>query len=214
MVKAAGLTCRYSMMKAYICSPEQLADEAKMLAEAGVDIITIMDSAGTMYPHETTAYVKTLKEKAGIPVGFHGHSNLGLSQANALAAAEAGADEVDGGLLGMARSAGNCATELAVATLSHQGLLDGVDLYKLLRYEDEELIPAMKAYGYHVAVCPEDLILGLSGCHSSFLKMFHQVAQEEQVDVYQLIVRVSAIDRKAPTEELLRRTAAAIKEGR
>ena len=72
----------------------------------------------------------------------------------------------------------------------------------------------MKAYGYHVAVCPEDLILGLSGCHSSFLKMFHQVAQEEQVDVYQLIVRVSAIDRKAPTEELLRRTAAAIKEGR
>lgn len=214
MVKAAGLTCRYSMMKAYICSPEQLAEEAKMLAEAGVDIITIMDSAGTMYPHETTSYVKALKEKAGIPVGFHGHSNLGLSQANALAAAEAGADEVDGGLLGMARSAGNCATELAVATLSHQGLLDGVDLYKLLRYEDEELIPAMKAYGYHVAVCPEDLILGLSGCHSSFLKMFHQVAQEAQVDVYQLIVRVSAIDRKAPTEELLRRTAAAIKEGR
>ena len=40
-----------------------------MLAEAGVDIITIMDSAGTMYPHETTAYVKALKEKAGIPVG-------------------------------------------------------------------------------------------------------------------------------------------------
>jgi len=69
MVKAAGLTCRYSMMKAYICPPEQLADEAKMLAEAGVDIITIMDSAGTMYPHETTAYVKALKEKAGIPVG-------------------------------------------------------------------------------------------------------------------------------------------------
>lgn len=91
MVKAAGLTCRYSMMKAYICSPEQLAEEAKMLAEAGVDIITIMDSAGTMYPHETTSYVKALKEKAGIPVGFHGHSNLGLSQANALAAAEAGA---------------------------------------------------------------------------------------------------------------------------
>ena len=98
-----------------------------------------------------------MKEKAGIPVGFHGHSNLGLSQANALAAAEAGADEVDGGLLGMARSAGNCATELAVATLSHQGLLDGVDLYKLLRYEDEELIPAMKAYGYH-GYLPEDLI--------------------------------------------------------
>lgn len=38
---------------------------------------------------------------------FHGHSNLGLSQANALTSAETGAEEVDCGLLGIARSAGN-----------------------------------------------------------------------------------------------------------
>ena len=144
MVKDAGLVCRYSLMKAYVSSPEELAEEARMLARAGVDKITIMDSAGTMYPKDAAEYVATLKKKVSIPVGFHGHSNLGLSQANALAAVAAGADEIDCGLLGMARSAGNCATELAAVTLKKEGYLPEVDVYQLLDYLEKELIPAMK----------------------------------------------------------------------
>lgn len=211
MVKKAGLVCRYSLMKAYVSTPEELASEAKMLEDAGVDKITIMDSAGTMFPADTTAYVSALKNAVSIPVGFHGHSNLGLSQANALAAVAAGADEIDCGLLGMARSAGNCSTELAAATLKREGYLPEVDLYQLLAYLDNELIPAMEAYNYHVAVNPTDLMLGLAGCHSNTLPMFKKVAEEEQVSLLRLIADVSAIDRKAPTEELLRKVAAALK---
>lgn len=211
MVKKAGLVCRYSLMKAYVSTPEELASEAKMLEDAGVDKITIMDSAGTMFPADTTVYVSALKNAVSIPVGFHGHSNLGLSQANALAAVAAGADEIDCGLLGMARSAGNCSTELAAATLKREGYLPEVDLYQLLAYLDNELIPAMEAYNYHVAVNPTDLMLGLAGCHSNTLPMFKKVAEEEQVSLLRLIADVSAIDRKAPTEELLRKVAAALK---
>jgi 4-hydroxy 2-oxovalerate aldolase len=211
LVKKAGLTCRYSLMKAYVSTPDELAEEAKMLEDAGVDKITIMDSAGTMFPDDATAYVTALKNKVSIPVGFHGHSNLGLSQANALAAVAAGADEIDCGLLGMARSAGNCATELAAATLKKEGYLPDVDLYKLLAYLDNELIPAMQPYGYHVAVNPTDLMLGLAGCHSNTLPMFQKVAQEEKVSLLRLIADVSAIDRKAPSEELLRQVAATLK---
>ena len=211
MVKEAGLVCRYSLMKAYVSTPEELAAEAKMLQDAGVDKITIMDSAGTMFPADAAAYVTALKKAVTIPVGFHGHSNLGLSQANALAAVAAGADEIDCGLLGMARSAGNCATELAVATLKKEGYLPDVDLYGLLDYLDGELIPAMEPYGYHVAVNPTDLMLGLSGCHSNFLPLFRKVAQEEQVPLLRLIADVSAIDRKAPDEALLRRVAKQLK---
>lgn len=211
MVKEAGLVCRYSLMKAYVSTPEELAAEAKMLQDAGVDKITIMDSAGTMFPADATAYVTALKKAVTIPVGFHGHSNLCLSQANALAAVAAGADEIDCGLLGMARSAGNCATELAVATLKKEGYLPDVDLYGLLDYLDGELIPAMEPYGYHVAVNPTDLMLGLSGCHSNFLPLFRKVAQEEQVPLLRLIADVSAIDRKAPDEALLRRVAKQLK---
>lgn len=211
LVKAAGLTCRYSLMKAYVSAPEELAGEARMLQDAGVDMITIMDSAGTMFPKDATAYVSALKQKVSIPVGFHGHSNLGLSQANALAAVAAGADEIDCGLLGMARSAGNCSTELAAATLQREGYLQNVDLYQLLTYLENELIPAMEKYQYHVAVNPTDLMLGVAGCHSNFLPMFKKVAQEEQVSLLRLIAQVSVLDRKSPSEALMREVAATLK---
>ena len=58
MVKEAGLVCRYSLMKAYVSTPLELATEAKMLQEAGVDKITIMDSAGTMFPEDAKNYTK------------------------------------------------------------------------------------------------------------------------------------------------------------
>lgn len=212
MVKAAGLYCRYSLMKAYICTPEELAAEAKLLEEAGVDSITIMDSAGTMLPEETAGYVEAMKESVTIPIGFHGHSNLGMAQANALAAVEAGAEEIDCGLLGMARSAGNCATELAIASFQRKKMLEGVNFYQLLDYLDRDLIPAMAAYGYQPAVKPLDLVLGLSGCHSSFVGLFQQAAEEAGISLYQLIVEVSKKDRKKPDMALIQETAAALRK--
>lgn len=212
-VKAAGLTCRFSLMKAYTCPPDELAEKCKVLEDAGVDAITIMDSAGYMFPEDAAAYVKALKNAVNVTIGFHGHSNLGMAQANALAAVEAGADEVDGGLLGMARSAGNCATEVAAATLQRKGLLgnEDVDFFKLLDYLDSELIPEMDKYGYHVAITPEALVLGLSGCHSQFLPLYHRVAEEEDVSLYKLICKVSEIDQVLPSEELIRKVAAELK---
>lgn len=209
-VKAAGLKCRYSLMKAYILPPEELAQEAKMLASCGLDEITIMDSAGTMLPHQVTAYAKALTAALDIPVAFHGHNNLGLSVANALAAAEGGATVFDSGLLGMARSAGNCATELLAAAFQRNGHMQEVDLYKLLDFLDAQLIPAMEQRGYHTAVKPYDLILGLSGCHSSFTQRFQAIAEECHVPLYPLVVEVSKLDQKAPSEKLIRQVAATL----
>ena len=210
-VKAAGMTCRYSLMKAYISTPEALAKEAAMLEQAGVDGITIMDSAGTMTPHQTTRYVQAMKTEVKIPIGFHGHNNLGLSQANAIAALEAGAEELDCGLLGMARSAGNCSTELLVAELQREGYLKEVDLQKLLQYLDTSLIPAMAKYDYRPAVKPVDLILGMAGCHSTFLGLFQRIAKEMDVPLYPLILQVSKLDQKAPSETLIREIAEKLK---
>lgn len=206
-VKAAGLTCRYSLMKAYVLSAEELAEEAAMLESCGLDEITIMDSAGTMMPHEVEAYVKAMTAKVHIPVAFHGHNNLGLSVANALAAYEAGATVFDCGLLGMARSAGNCATELAAAAFQRKGLLGDVDLMKLLEFEDSQLIPAMDEHHYHVAVKPFDLILGLAGAHSSFTNVFKETAQEKGVNLYRLILEVSKVNRKNPDKALMEQVA-------
>ena len=54
-------------------------------------------------------------------------------------------------------------------------------------------------------------MLGLSGCHSNFLPMFRKVAEEEGVSLLKLIADVSAIDRKAPPESLLREVAGKLK---
>ncbi len=206
-----GIKVRYSMMKAYLLTPEKLAYEAAGLEAHGVNEITIMDSAGTMHPADAGAYVKALKTAVSIPVGFHGHNNLGLSAANALAAVEAGADILDCGLLGMARSAGNMPTELAVALMHQQGKAQEVDLYRLLDFEDSELIPSMEKVGYHTPLKPKDMILGYSGTHSSFVSTFRTVAEDCGVSLYRLIVETAKIDRKNPSEALMRKVAASMK---
>lgn len=206
-VKAAGLECKYSLMKAYILSAEELTKESQMLAACGLDEITIMDSAGTMMPDEVEVYARTMSQGLDIPVSFHGHNNMGLSVANAIAARKGGATVFDMGLLGMARSAGNCATELFVAAFQREGYFMDVDLYKLLNMLDNQLIPAMEKHGYHTPVKPLDLIYGLAGCHSSFAKLFASVAEEMKVPLYPLIVEVSKLDQKAPSKELLMEVA-------
>lgn len=206
-VKRAGLKCRYSLMKGYILSAKDLAAEAFMLEKCGLDEITIMDSAGTMFPDQVHEYVTEMVRAVDVPVGFHGHNNLSLSMANAMAAEAAGAEVLDCGLMGMARSAGNLATEIVVAAFQRMGKMTDIDLYFLLHFIDEQLLPAMKPYGYHPAVYPRDLVYGLAGCHSSFSKLFETVSQEKDVDLYRLIVEVSEINKKAPSLQLINKVA-------
>jgi len=209
--KKNGMSAYFALMKAYILTPEQLAEECKMLVANGVDELTIMDSAGTMEPDETAKYVEALKKAVDVPIGFHGHNNLGMAVANAKAAALAGADIIDCGLLGMARSAGNIPTELAVAVLQRNGFKCNADLYSLLAFLDNELIPAMDKEGYHTPIKPLDLVLGYSGAHSGFNAKFREIAKETGVDLYKLIVKTSKTDRKNPSNELMLMTAKTIK---
>ena len=201
------MVCRYTLMKSYHLTPEELAAEGAMLEKCGLDEITIMDSAGTMTPEVVKAYVGAMKKAVSIPIGFHGHNNMGLSVANALTACECGAEVFDCGLLGMARSAGNCATELAAAAFQRFGMLEDVDLLTLLAFEDDELIPAMEKHDYHTAVKPIDLILGITGTHSSFVKTFKAVAEEKGVNLYKLIIETGKVNLRNPDKALMEEIA-------
>lgn len=207
-IKENGMKVYYALMKSYLKTPEELAEEAAKLQEIGVDEVTIMDSAGYMWPQDAAAYTAALKKAVTIPIGFHSHNNMYMALANCVAAAEAGADILDSGLLGMARSAGNICTEAAVAAMKRQGVETGVDLFGLLCALDQELIPVMEQHGYHVPVKPIDLVLGYSGCHSAFVPVFKKVAAEMEIDLYKLIVAVSEHNKKDPSEALIRETAA------
>lgn len=172
-----------------------------------------MDSAGTMLPNQVAEYTKKLKEAVAIPVAFHCHNNLGLSAANAVAAYQNGIDILDCGLMGMARSAGNLATEICVAIMNRYDQMMETDLYQMLDFIEQRLQSAMAGYDYHNPVTPLDLTLGLSGCHSSFVKRFREISEEMDVNLFRLIVEVSKQDQKAPSEEMIRTIAAQIKGG-
>lgn len=210
-IKKLGLNVFYSAMKAYLLTPDELVEEGKRLEDAGLDMITIMDSAGTMFPEDVAEYTAKLTKALSIPVGFHGHNNLGLSAANAIAAYNNGASILDCGLMGMARSAGNLATEACVAIMRRFGAMEDIDFYGMLNFIEQRLQPAMEKHGFHNPLPPRELILGLSGCHSSFVKVFERISKETGANLFKLIVEVSKEDRKAPSEDLIRSVAERIK---
>ena len=99
--------------------------------------------------------------------------------------------------MGMARSAGNLGYRAVCGHYAPLWQMQDIDLYGMLDFIDQRLQPAMDAHNYHNPVTPLDLVLGLSGCHSSLLKKFKAVAEEHQVNLYQLIVEVSARTKRA-----------------
>ncbi len=121
--KSLGLFVSCNVMKTYAISRYQLTQVAEKIVDAGADCIYIVDSAGGMLPRQVAAYVEAIKEFYDIHVGFHGHNNLLLANANSLAAVEAGATFVDGTLKGVGRGAGNAQLESLVAILQKAHLM-------------------------------------------------------------------------------------------
>lgn len=210
-IRGYGIKVRTSLMKGYILPPDELAEEACYLEKQGAQSVTIMDSAGCMLPNEVRQYVKLMTKTVSIPVGFHGHNNLGLAVANGLAALQAGASSIDCGVMGMARSVGNIPTEVFIAALIRSGEKVEYDLFSLLSFIDKDLMHDLQGC-YNNPNPPEQLILGLAGCHSSFLPLFKEVAQAHSVNLYRLIIKVSVQDKKAPTRELVEKVAEGLQE--
>ncbi len=84
--------------------------------EAGARRICIADTVGHATPRGTRAVVAFLRELVdatgvAVAIDWHGHNDRGLGVANAIAAAEAGADRIHGTLLGLGERVGNCALD-------------------------------------------------------------------------------------------------------
>lgn len=207
--RKAGIKIRFSLMQAHLIPPRALAENARKVAGYGAQSITIMDSTGTMMPSQVKEYVEALVKAVDVPVGFHGHNNLGFSVANALAALDSGASSIDGAIGGLARSAGNAPTEMLCAVLEKLGRPTGIDWYRLLDFIDQKfsaMIPDLKG------IPPIDIIFGYAGFHSRNLATAQTVARSEGVNLYRLIVEVSRYGEPNPDEALFKKAAHALKQ--
>eukprot|EP00771_Trimastix_marina_P000473 gnl/Trimastix_PCT/1495.p1 GENE.gnl/Trimastix_PCT/1495~~gnl/Trimastix_PCT/1495.p1 ORF type:complete len:417 (-),score=81.81 gnl/Trimastix_PCT/1495:4-1254(-) len=105
-------------------NPETLRRIFGAALEEGADALLLCDTAGYSTPAGTRRIVDFArdfcKEKApdrAVRIGWHGHDDRGLSLANALAALDAGCEDVHGTVLGIGERVGN--TSLDQLVINH-----------------------------------------------------------------------------------------------
>lgn len=116
--RGIGLTVGVNLMAASYADADDLRRAATVVGHLDPDVFYLADSFGAMNPDSVAERLALVSEHCGCALGFHGHDNLGLAAANALAAIDAGATWIDASLRGMARGAGNLVTERAAALLA------------------------------------------------------------------------------------------------
>jgi len=167
------------LMMSHMAPTELLVEEAQKMELYGAEGIIIMDSAGAYLPTDVAERISALVEGLSVPVGFHGHNNLGFGIANSIEAINSGATMLDGTARGFGAGAGNAQIEVLVAVLQKMGYTTGIDLYKILDAADiaereiMPLIPVIKS---------ESIISGLAGVFSGFSKHVARISKEYNVD--------------------------------
>lgn len=92
--KAHGLRMRFTVEDGSRADPSFLVRVCRAVEEAGVDRISLPDTVGVLSPAGMRAFVERVRGAVGVPLDAHVHNDMGLAVANALAAADAGADQI------------------------------------------------------------------------------------------------------------------------
>ena len=92
---------------------------SKATVDAGATTINIPDTVGFMVPDEYAKMIAAIVEEVGdrAIVSVHTHDDLGMATANAIAAVQAGARQIECTINGIGERAGNCSLEEAVMIL-------------------------------------------------------------------------------------------------
>lgn len=177
--RSMGVEVWGCLMMSHMISPPLLLEQARKLESYGAEGVVFMDSAGHFLPEDVRQRVALLANELSIPVGFHAHNNLGLSIANSIAAADAGAGLLDGCARGFGAGAGNAAIEVLVAVLERLGYSTGIDLYKILDAADLAEKILMKEIP---AIRSASVVSGMAGVFSGFMKPVTRIAKEFNID--------------------------------
>ena len=159
LARELGLETVGFLMMSHTISPDKLAKQARIMADAGCQCVYVVDSAGAL-------------------VRFHGHENLGLGVANSIEAVRAGAKQIDGSCRRFGAGAGNAPVEALIGVFDKIGVKTGIDFFDIADAAEEVVAPAMPA---ECLLDRNALIMGYSGVYSSFLK--HAIRQSERYGV-------------------------------
>jgi 4-hydroxy 2-oxovalerate aldolase len=124
LARSLGLETVGFLMMAHTQTPERLAKEARIMADAGCQCVYVVDSAGAMILEDVQYRVEAVVAELGATaqVGFHGHDNLNIAVANSVIAVRAGAVQIDGSTRGFGAGAGNTRNEVFAAVAERLGI--------------------------------------------------------------------------------------------
>jgi 4-hydroxy 2-oxovalerate aldolase len=188
------------LMMYHMTSRDRLLVEAKKMQSYGALGVILMDSAGASDPGMVEETIKFLSKNLNIPVGFHGHNNLGLAIGNSLTAIESGAKIIDGTIRGFGAGAGNCQLEVLVGLLSKLKIETDIDLYKLMDVSDGVVAKIMRK--------PQEidslaLISGIAGVFSGFAPHVRKAAQRFGVDPRDIFIALGKKKMVAGQEDFI-----------
>ena len=190
------------LMLSHRASASKLAEQARIMVDAGAQCVYVVDSAGALVLGDAQERVKAVLDEVGsqAQVGFHGHQNLSMGVANSVLAYQAGARQVDGALLALGAGAGNSPTEVLAATYDRLGVPTGVDIDAVLAAA-EEVVKPMLARLPHMD--RSSITQGYAGVYSSFLLHAERAAARYGVPAHEILQRVGAAGYVGGQEDMI-----------
>ena len=213
LARELGMTAVGFLMMAHMNTPDRLAEQAKVMVDAGANVVYITDSAGALLPTTTADRVSALRQALpdDVAVGFHGHQNLYSGVANSLAAIDVGATWIDGCTCGLGAGAGNTPTEVLVAACDKLGIQTGVDPLVMMDVAEEVVRPILPR---PQVVDRSALILGYAGVYSSFLLHAERAAKQFRVSEKEILLEVARRKAVGGQEDIIVEIAAQLSRAR
>ncbi|MGI6122791.1 MAG: 2-isopropylmalate synthase [Acetivibrionales bacterium] len=167
--------------------PEFLYRVFEAVIDAGATVINVPDTVGYTTPEEFYELIKNIRENVGnsdkAKIAVHCHNDLGMAVANTLAAARAGATQLECTINGIGERAGNAALEEIVMAIKTRPYLYDMNL----RLDTTQITRSSKLISSitGVPVQPNKAIVGANAfAHESGI---HQHGVLKEKSTYEII---------------------------
>ncbi len=206
---------QWSPMDATRTEHDYLCRVVEIAIKAGATTINIPDTVGYTAPRESAALIAMLLARVpgaeGVVFATHCHNDLGMATANALAAVEAGARQIECTINGLGERAGNTALEEVVMAMKVRNDIlpyrTGIDTTKIMNLSRRVASVAGFPVQFNKAIVGKNAFLHESGIHQDgVLKNVEtfEIMRPEDIGLSQANITMGKLSGRAALRSKLR----------